>query len=106
MEKENSLSQKISEKMVAVLILTLFTLTLWGGFKIIEAFTPKEKETDLTDSKVIIPVSLDERVLQELIKRKEGYELVDKKTFTGEEDEKKPADTTGTDTTETDSTGN
>lgn len=70
------LGQKVSEKLVIILVLTLFTLIFWGGVKVVESFTQKPSGEDISGYLKPIPTPFDQKVLDELVKRKKENQPV------------------------------
>jgi hypothetical protein len=70
--EESEYKDKISDKLVGVLLISLFTVVMWGGVQIITVLT-KETEAPETDKYVQpLPTTYDEAVLQELEERQDN----------------------------------
>ena len=75
------LKAKISEKLVIVLVFTLFTVVMLAGVKIIDAFTQAPAAVQYQKYVNPLPTSYDTKMLNEFVERDTGYTLIDATTF-------------------------
>ena len=99
--ENNEIMQKMSEKLVWIVLLTMFTIVLWGGVKIIEAFTSKPSAINYEAFTRTLPTQIDRSTLGELQQRQEEYEEISLEEFHKTEEATDDTDNDSDTTTET-----
>lgn len=69
--EQNELKEKITEKLVAVLLVTLFTIILWGGVQIVYSFMKEKTDPEVEKYVKVLPSSYDPNVIKELKQRRD-----------------------------------
>lgn len=72
-----ALQESLTRKLVIVLFMTLFTLVLWGGLKVIESFNQEPETNEYESYRKELPSDINYDLLDELVEREKTFKIVE-----------------------------